>query len=186
MANDPVYNEKIQAALIAVEKAEENPEVTDRVELSSGVILRFKKIPLLRINAIVDQFPYPPVPEIFDEAKGRVEKNPLSETYLEMCKKVDAERATAVVDAVVATGTVLEYKPDSVSPVESEDWIEELEVSHITIKKESKLARYLAWVKFVAIVDADDLGKIAREFGITLGVSESKIAAAIDNNFPNN
>jgi hypothetical protein len=184
--SDPTYNDKIQAALVEVEKLESEPKQTDRVTLSSGVILKFKKIPLLRINAIVDAFPYPPIPKYFNPEKGREEENPMSKVYLDMKTEIDVQRSLAIIDAVVATGTELEFKPDSMVAVESDDWIDELEVSHIPVRKESKYARYLAWVKFVAIRDMDDLGLIAREFGITLGISESRIAAAVQENFPDN
>jgi len=79
----------------------------------------------------------------------------------------------------------INYNSDEVS-FDTDDWIEELAVSHIPVRRESKYAKYLAWVKFVAVRDMDDLGIIAREFGITLGISESRIADAIQENFPDN
>lgn len=186
MSEDTTYNDKIQAALVEVEKNEQTPEQKEEVTLSSGVILKFKKIPLLRINAIVEQFPYPPVPVVYDEKKQRKESNPLNKDYLDAKAEIDVQRSLAIIDAVVATGTELKFRPDDVPDPDTDDWIEELTVSHIPVRKESKYAKYLAWVKFVAIRDMDDLGIIAREFGITLGISESRIADAIQENFPDN
>lgn len=185
--NSTAYNQQIQAALAHVERTEAQPLAeTNRITLSSGVILQFRdKFPLMRINAIIERFPYPPVPELYDDDKGRVERNPFSKVYLEMRQQVDQDRANAVIDAVIATGTSLVYCPPDITPPDSDEWIEELEVTGITVHKSSKWARYLAWVKYVAIVQATDLALISNKFGITLGVSESQIAAAIEDTFPN-
>lgn len=184
--SEQTYDEKIQVALRNVENKESVPRQEDTVTLSSGVVLKFKKIPLLRLNAILDAFPYPPVPTYRDEEKKRTIENPLNENYLEQRRRIDEQRSMALIDAIVATGTEVLICPEHVTPLDSEDWIEELIVSHIPVTFTSKFGRYLAWIKFVAIREVSDLELIAEEYGLTLGISESRIAAAIQENFPDN
>lgn len=181
---DQQYTDKIQAAV--EEERKEPTTEKDTIILDSGVQLKIKKVPLLRIQAVLEQFKYPPVPEIYDPEKDRTYKNPFDPTYQEMRREVDEQRTWAVIDAVLAFGTRLEYSPEDVPSLESDDWIEELALAGIEVKTTSKLARYLMWVKFVAIVSADDLQKISRQFGLNMGISEEKIAEAMQSNFPGN
>lgn len=179
---NPQYVEKIQAAIEG--GTEESKEEKDIIVLDSGVELALKKVPLLRIQAILEKFTYPPVPEVYDPEKDRTYKNPFDPVYQDMRAEVDQQRTWAVIDAVLAFGTRLRSKPDDIPDIEDDEWIEELSLVGIQVKADSKLARYLMWVKFVAIVSADDLQKISRQFGLNMGVSEEKIAEAMQNNFP--
>lgn len=177
------YDQEIQEAL---ELVEAQPEQSDEITLSTGVVLKFKKIPILRIQAVVEQFPYPEVPEVFNKDKGRYEKNPFSEEYKKMVEEIDAKRGLAVIDTVLAVGTEVSTTPDNFAGPDTDEWLEELEIGHIKVKRDSKIARYHAWVKYVAIVDQDDVGKILEQFGLQLGVGEANVAQQLQTNFPHN
>jgi len=178
------YENKIQQALKNVETQEEtisSPFIT----LSSGVVLRLKKINVLRINAVVDQFKYPDIPETWDSNKERPIKNPDSPEYKQMCAEIDAQRIWALLDAIAVLGTEIESVPKEVPLLESDEWIDELKVLKIGVDAESKLARYMAWIKFVAILDRTDLNRIAEQFGVQMGISEAGVSEEIRKNFPN-
>lgn len=176
--------ETIQLALMDIENHEEGQD--GLVHLSSGVTLKLKKVPILRIQEIVRRFKYPDPPRFYDEDKKRWYENPDHPDYIARKEEVDGERGLAVIDAVAALGTELHTVPEGFQRPEDNDWIDELEFLGIEVKKESKLARYHAWIKFVAIIDMDDMTKITEQFGLSLGVSNAKIANSLRENFPDN
>jgi hypothetical protein len=175
------YDEKIQNAIIQVEEKDLNAL---SITLSNGAVLRLKKFPFMRIQAVVSQFKYPDIPEVYDEMRGKPIKNPDSPTYLAMKMEVDQDRSMAVMDAVATFGVEVEYLPEDVPALEDDSWIEELEFIHIPVQKDSRLARYQAWIKFVVIRDPVDFAKVAEEFGIQMGTAERKIADNLQNHFP--
>lgn len=174
------YETQIQTAL---KNVEEVPQEKDMITLSTGVVLKFKKIPILRVQAVVEQFPYPDVPEVYNKDKGKYEKNPFSEEYAKMCQQVDQRRGLAVIDTVLAVGTEVVFIPEGFSKPDDDKWIEELKVGHITFDKTSDVIRYHAWAKYVAIVDEEDVGKILEQFGLQLGTSEAGVAQQLHTNF---
>lgn len=175
------YNNQIQEAVAQVEKPQ-----TNTLTFSTGVVLKTKQVPVMRLQSIIEKFKYPEVPLINNPSKGRAERNPEHPVYLEQRAEVDTQRALAIVDAVIVFGTEIEHVPDSVPSLESKDWIEELDLVGIDVKSESRLARYLAWVKYVAMVTQDDLLLIRNQAGLTMGVSEEQIAQQMRDNFPDN
>ena len=177
------YDQTIQVALEATEK---EPERSDEIVLSTGVKLRFKPFPPMRIQAVAERFPYPDVPEIFNKDKERYEKNPFSEQYAELKAETDRRRGLAVVDTIMAVGTQIVSIPDTFPKVEDDDWIEELEFSAITVNKESKIARYHAWIKYVATVTEADLALIMSFAGKQTGTQESNVAEQLQKHFPDN
>lgn len=175
------YEDKIQQVI-----EETNSDDVDKniITLDSGVKLALKPVPLLRVQALVDKFKYPPVPEVYDPDKDRTYKNPFDPVYQEMRQAVDMERTWAVVDAVLAFGTRLHSKPDDVPAVEDDTWIEELTIIGMEVNTTSALVRYLMWAKYVAIVSVNDLQAVTKQFGLNMGVSEEQIAETMASNFP--
>lgn len=177
------YDSAIQVALV---ETEEKAERSDEITLSSGVVLRFKPFPVMRIQAVAEHFPYPEVPKVYNKEKEKWEQWAGSEEYAKLVQEVDRKRGLAVVDTVMAVGTQIVSIPEGFPKVEDDGWIDELEVSNIFVKRESKIARYLAWVKFVAVINEDDLVKIMSFAGKQVGTSESNVAQQLQANFPNN
>ena len=112
MAVDVQYNRDIQDAVAGVDEAP--APVRDVITLSNGVQLRKKPFPILRVQAIVDQFKYPPVPEIWDEDRKRPIKNPDHPEYLRQKEEIDVERGMASIDAIIAFGTELVSVPEGI------------------------------------------------------------------------
>lgn len=180
-AIDLNYENKIQEAVATVDQPQ--PEsVINEVVLSSGVVLRHKKFSRLILQAILDKFPYPDPPKVRIPEKDRYEINPNDPHYKEQVAKIDEQRSMAIIDAVIVFGTEVSNMPDKITPIESDDWIEELEIIGVNVLKENKKSRYLAWIKYVAMVDTEsDLAKVMTVFSRMVGASEETVAQAIDN-----
>ncbi|MFA7101139.1 MAG: hypothetical protein WC196_05215 [Bacilli bacterium] len=177
------YTDQIQVALVETEK---EPERSDVVTLSTGVVLKHKPFSIMRIQDVADRFPYPPIPKVFNPDKGRHEEWAGSEEYSKAVQEIDRKRGMAVVDTIMSVGTeVVSIPPDFPKP-EDEGWIEELEITGISVKKDSKIARYFAWIKFIATVTESDLEKIMSFTGKTVGNSEVNVADQLHKNFPDN
>jgi hypothetical protein len=171
------YQNQIQQA-VAIE--ESKATVSDVITLSTGVVLRRKKFSVLRIAALQEQFKYPEVPEIWDDDRKRMIRNPDHPVYKHMKEEVDYKRGLAVTDAVIVYGTEVATIPATMPQPEEDSWIEELEAGGLQVVRGSKLARYLAWVKFVAVVDDKDLNVILTAVMSMMGISEQNIATAMD------
>lgn len=182
MDSSPDYEKKILEAV----SAEDQPtESASRVTLSSGVVLEYQPVPVLRIQNLMRKFKYPEVPELWDEVREQKIKNPSHPVYVEMCEQIDMDRTFAVVDAIIAFGTTPVEVPDTVEALDSETWVKECkEFFDIDLEGASPRARYLAWVKFVAVIDIKDFQKISNAFNLAMGVSESKVASALQDRFP--
>ena len=79
--------------------------------------------------------------------------------------------------------TYVKHVPENVSAINSDSWVEELELVDIHVPK-SEIGRYLFWIKFVAIVDTSDLQKIAEQFGMQMGISEGEVQEHLSSSFP--
>lgn len=181
---DTGQHEQIQLSLLDIEAKEE--QRNDLVTLSSGVTLKLKKIPILRVQEIMQRFRYPDPPKVYDKDKDRWYDNPDHPDYIARKEEIDSQRGLAVMDAVAALGTEVDSVPEGFQRPEDEEWIAELEFLQIPVVKDSKLARYYAWVKFVAIVDMEDMLKITEQFGVSLGASAAKIDTSLRDNFQDN
>lgn len=186
MRVDPTrtYEPKIIEAI--AEEEQKGSEQTDRITFSNGVTLGFKKVNIMRIQSIANKFEYPEVPEVYNADKDRWEKNPDNPQYVKACEKVDYQQGMAVIDAIAAFGTYVIHVPETVPTVESDEWIEELELFGIEVNRDSKLARYYAWVKYVAVVDQDDLMVLGQQFGVTMGASERLVKNQLRSSFQDN
>lgn len=179
------YNETMESALEDTTQ-NQNKQDNNRILLSTGVVLEAKKFNPMAIQEIAKRFPDPPVPYIYDDAKGRKEYNPQDPDYLEAKTAAASDRGLASIDTMIALGTKLCAEvplPKDVEPIDSNDWIETLQVIGIEFDTSKKAMRYLMWVKYVACPDSKDLMLLAEKVQKVMGVSEEGVATAI-NSFP--
>lgn len=179
------YEQKIQDAIVEVGSKDETS--SPLIVLSTGVVLRPKKFSMMRIQAIMSRFKLPEIPLMNDDDKGRPIRNPNHPLYLEQKAEMEQERTMAVIDAIIAFGTEIKFIPDGFPRPEDTkkgNWIDELKLVDIPVNEDFPLARYQAWVKFVAAPDLEDISKISEQFNVQMGTSEVKIAANIRENFP--
>ena len=178
---DTTYNEQIQNTLVHME--ERVVTQPDTVTLSSGVVVRSKDVPKPRIIALLEQFPDPEVPLVENKDKGRMERNPKSESYIEAVNQVNMRRGLAMLDIIIVSGTEIVSVPEGFPKVEDTDWIEELELSHIPVRRSSPLARKFAWLKYVACTDDSDYEKLLTRTQMQVGDSEAHVAQQLQENF---
>lgn len=175
------YQQQVQQAIVTVaEKEKPEPFIT----LSTGVILKVKKINYMIVQAVINQFKYPDIPEVFDKDRGRPIRNPDNPDYKKLCAEVDAHRMNAVADAIAAFGVDIHHIPDHITPIEDETWIKELALVHIHVEKDFPAARQQAWINYVALKEADDIATLTKQFLSVMGVSEAAVAESIRDNFP--
>lgn len=177
----------IQEAVAEVEREAVHQLPNNHIRLSSGVVLRTKKVSVLRIQAVANKIKPPKLEDyaFYDPDREETILNPNHPEYLAAVERHNTEVGMAVLDALIVFGTEPVEVPDTVHPLESDAWLEELDFVGIEVNRESKLARYLAWVRYVAMVTEEDVSLVTQKISSsTMGSSEELVAQAIEN-FPN-
>ena len=176
-------SDKVYQILDEVDEAENAP-ISNEVTLASGVKLRIKQAPPFLFAQIERKFPPPPVPEIYDEGKQRMLRNPNHPDYLAAVALNDSEKGLAMGDILFGLGTEVSFVPDDLPRPEDEGWSEDVEIFLLgeEIPKKGK-GRYLAWVKYVAILDDKDFQLLMDKVGEKMGVKEEEVVATTES-FP--
>ena len=158
----------------------------DVIELSSGVVLKIK--PKIKPSIIIDilsdveeKRPQPPTNYI--EALGREEVNFDDPAYIDQFERWETVSAGRIADALILLGTEIESIPKGLDTPADNGWIDMVETLGFRLNRNSKSARYLAWVKHVAIEDQADWEKITIRVGQQAGVREADVQKAQDS-FP--
>lgn len=162
-----------RAVLQAAERTNGSHDPT-LVELSTGVVLRVKKVPRQVFADIVADIKAPAVPVAYIPDKGREEENPDDPDYLDKYRTYQARLAKAMSDAVTLLGTDVESVPDGFPTDTDRDWLDEMRALGHDLSNPK--ARYLAWVKYKAAVDEDDFNRIWKGVGRLSGVTETDTA----------
>lgn len=164
-----------------VVEALDNEEIVPKeITLSTGVVLRGKQAPPLTLVHILSRYPRPKVPVYFNKTMGRDMENPDNPEYLEEVQSWKMEMADAVLSALILLGTQLLSKPDGFPGPDDDEWLDEYRLLGLDMMPENKSWRYLSWVKFKAVVTADDTKKIREVVGRLSGVPETSVQAAED------
>lgn len=189
-----IQNEANQA--VADILADESVQADDPrlLRLSTGVILRMKPVSPFMLNLLAHKYPEPEVPSVFIESKGRYELNPLDPDYVRLKEERDQARQQAAIDLYVGKGTELVRGPDDLPGLDDESWVQDLadladpgdlveeEVKRI---EQNPRYRYVAWVKYVAIGNRQDLEDLSRRVMRVMGVAAEDVADEV-RKFPDN
>lgn len=154
--------------------------MSDRtVKLSTGVVLRVSAVSPFLLQAVVTAIDKnkPRVPVIFIPADDRSEENPNDPAYLEALEAWEGERNVKLHDAMIALGTTLAERPDSVPAIESPDWCATLTFLGLPLPA-SEIERYVKWVMYVAAPAVEDSAEIVKAVQIAAGIPEVKVAEA--------
>jgi len=167
-----------------VERAEEKNK--DVVEFSTGVRLKIKEQmnPSVLIDILADlekDRPEPPV--IYIETLDREEINLEDPEYIKRLNRWETMSSGRIADALVLIGTEEDFIPEELDNPNDNGWIGMLEVLGFKLNRRSKAARYLAWVKHVAIQNVGDWELLTEQVGRRAGVSKSDVELA-QNSFP--
>ena len=167
-----------------VEKAQEKNR--DVVEFSTGVKLKVKDQmnPSVLIDILSDlesKRPEPPI--VYIEALDREEINMDDPSYIDRLNRWETASSGRIADALILIGTEVTFVPEGVESQDDNSWIGILEVLGFKMNRRSKAARYLAWVKHVAIQNVKDWEMITEQVGRRAGVSEADVNRA-QSSFP--
>lgn len=156
-------------------------EITPKeITLSTGVVLRGKQAPPLILVRIMSRFPRPKVPVYYNKTMGRDMENPDNPDYLDRVNAWKIEMSDAVLSALIMLGTELVSKPKDFPGPQDDDWLEEYRLLGMDMMPENRSWRYLNWILFKAIANADDTKKIREVVGRLSGVPETSVQAAED------
>ena len=170
--------------LDSIESSPPQDEVSDLIILSSGVVLRAKKIPIILIQRIQSRMVPPSPPVVFLKEKERNEPNPQDPDFKRRLAQWEMDRGLAILNIFAGYGTELVSTPSSFPGVMDEGWVEDFkDIYEDEIPEKFTARRYLAWLTCLAITDKDDLDKISDAVSAKIGVSASAVVEEM-NSFP--
>lgn len=154
---------------------------TETFELKTGVVLKLHPFSGVALEALEIRFPDPVVPKVYDEHTGREIENPMHPDYLKAVDAAKSKRALAALDAIVGLGTTLEAVPEGMDGPDSQGWKDRLDLlGYDQSFIESKLKRYVEWIKLVAAGDADGWEQLTIRCLRLSGVPEVDVDNALD------
>lgn len=173
--------ESTKESIERIEAAEKRQgDGPQELTLSTGVVLRVSKVnPVLLSDIASESLKYrPKIPIAYIESLGRDEENPSDPDYLEELGNWQAGVLLDINNAYVLMGTELVSVPDGMPDSNDERWLDEMNILGRPVGTERE--RYLAWIKYVAALEAEDTTSIVREVGRLSGVSEAEVEEAVD------
>lgn len=168
-------NKIIEEAASAVFTQNDDPNTFVSKE---GVKFRLKPVNRMISAAAAMKLQKPKVPTVWNKDKERSEENPNHPDYVEALNEYKYRRGQIGVDIYISLGSVLIDRGPKPAISETE-WSEQLGMFGLEVPA-SGPARYLAWVKYVALDDEDAtemMLKIIRCNGIVL---DQEVTDAID------
>lgn len=168
------------ALLQESDKADQIEDNSNETTLDNGVVLVHNKIPPMIFDRLKETFKEPEVPYEMDEDKGRKILNPSNPTYIKAMEDYQHAFGTKMLDIFIAKGTKLKSVPANLQSPEDEDWAQELlDLGIVPMIADKGTARYLAWVKYYAAVDATDIARLAEKTKRLMGITEGEVAQSI-------
>jgi len=165
------------------------PGEEDFIRLSTGVVLRGRKVSSSLLIEVITSMTRPKPPVYFNEKMGRQMENLDDPDYIERVQAYKYEQAGAMVTVMISQGTEIVSVPEGMEgphPVKKKgkkeetwpEWLAEYELLKLPMRPESAAWRYLTWVKFKAAPADEDLKLIQEVVGRLSGVREADAKAA--------
>ena len=151
----------------------------------NGVTLKIRPVPSHVTRAVLQTIKEPRVPVFHNEAKERDEPNPIDPDYLGALDAYKNKQVDLTNRAYLLYTSVINGLPDGVLDYESELWSQELELVGVQGIHESGRERYVDWLKFYLLSDADFRDLMTAMYVAGGLVSEEDVKAAVES-FPNN
>lgn len=158
---------------------EEAGKVEDNlIRLSTGVVLRGKKINPLTLIAVMARYPHPSPPTHFIKEMGRVMENTDDPDYIERVKNWDILYKNSLLNAMTMLGTELVSFPKGFYGPQDPKWLQKFEALGLPTRPDNQGWMYLMWVMHEAVVDEKDVKLIQEVVGRLSGVKEADVKAA--------
>lgn len=156
-------------------------KIERRITLASGITFELRPVAGLLIRQAVANIPKPKPPMHIDEARGgRETPNFDHPEYLAAVDIYNAATENAAMDVMLLRGTkLIEPLPDGIEGPQGNDWIEELDFLGVAVP-DTRLGRYLAWLKYAVFSDPDELIRATRSIARMSGLSEEDVIEAMD------
>jgi len=167
-------SEEIVEAVNDVEEKERKTE--DILTLSSGVKLKLKAVNKFFLFQVADRFKPPKVPIV--KMKGREEENPNDPRYVQELERHLADVGQVMNNTVLLRGVEVLEMPKDMITSDSEEWKEEMEI--LGLSTENKRARFLAWLKAIAVPNDEEMNLVLENVGRLTGVAEIDAAEAVE------
>ena len=167
-----------EAAVVEGVEAAEKQNGRGTVTLSSGIRLAVRPVSRHFIYEVTARFDKPEVPTWVDPEKGREGPNPEDPGYIKAAEQYVVDVANATTDVALLRGTQVLEIPDGVHGPDSPEWREEMEFLGLELVNNSR-ARYLSWLKAVAMPMDDDINRVLSEVGRLIGASEDDVTEAV-------
>jgi len=153
--------------------------VSQEMTLKNGTKLVIRGVPALLILAVSEKYPVPEVPMWRNEEKQRDEPNPLDPEYTKAVAAHKKLIEDKTIDCFLANGvTVTEIGPDCL-PVDSDEWLENVEYTLDIELPHKGTGRRVAWLRHHLLDDAGELGDIITAITVATGlVSEEAVQQA--------
>lgn len=162
--------------IVDIAKKIENKELdSNLIKLSTGVVLKPKKIPSLALAELANKYKPPKVPKFFNKDIGREQENPNDPDYVSELKQYELNLSTATVNTMIVLGTEIVSIPDNVMSLSSNEFIDLLSSFDVDTNNLNKYKLYLLWVKYVAAPEDKDLELILEGVGSLSGVVERDV-----------
>lgn len=153
----------------------EDKKESDEITMSTGVILKVKRVPLGVIMRVSGRFTRPKPPTYYNEVTKQEIENPDHPDYKAALGEYNVQSANAVQSALVLFGIEVVHVPKGIPKVKDNEWVSMLELTDLTVLPDDKHWRKLNWVLSVAAVTDKDYLLIQEEVGSRSGVSEEKV-----------
>lgn len=128
----------------------------DTFTTSNGIKFSLRKVSPFIIQQINLDMVAPKPPSVYNADKERDEENPDDPDYADQLQRFNIEKSMVAIDTYFAFGTKVIELPDDLEPANSEDWSEFLIDRGFNISPKGS-SRYVAWLRYYALVDTDDL-----------------------------
>lgn len=148
--------------------------------LSNGVKLRVAPPPVLAVQLMTKQnpAPRPPVVEVTgDDGRTWKEENPNDPDYQDAVQEHRENILETTLKVMLLKSTFVEFLPEQIIPLESDEWVEELEYLGVEIPEDSR-SRKLYWLRYEILGVPKDFEKYQNISARLGGMEEEDIAAA--------
>lgn len=158
---------------------DEPQDESQRVELSTGVVLRVRPVPPYLVRRRTATLPRPAPPKIFLEDKGIEEENPDHPQYRRDLEDWEDRTRELGQEVLFVAGTEVEFVPEGLFRPEEDGWLELLQHFDIEVNLATPRDRYYSWLQSHAIGSAWDITKLYLALRKVSGISEEEVQEAI-------
>lgn len=162
----------------AVGKVVKPSPLPSELHLSSGLLVRVKRVPPMLLADIIREIPRPEPPTMWIEDLGRNEANPSDPDYLDRVQTWEAQIAMAMADCFLLMGVEILELPEGIPDPKTTTWTKKFKALGRPVSSDPDLRRLL-WLKYVALSD-DDLKMVMGAVGQLSMVKEGDVAKATD------